>query len=908
MKKKLLIFGSIAIFLIAVWTSLLLLDGNDNVVNVRGLLDKEYLLALELDDLDAQMRSWEEHAWYTDLSEMEDFQSFQKVSDLFTDLKAALSTEKIRFYAFLKKQSKNKLGFVHVVRLDPEKNPPKWSTVKAAIQGSRPDLEITERSFQSLDFVDIVDKKKSLRYSLLMHENLIIGSEHSVLIEDMIRLINRQQASDRKLETAILEEPSSQLHLRFENLAELIRIMSRDEIDVLPVIDFIGDFSDGHFGDFQFRDDRIGLNGKLEPDSLTHFSATFKGLRPGSQDLKHLIPTRTTAWAHVSVENGKDWSEKLRNHRDVVEKEEEQKRANFKSQSGRYAEEFFDYFGQEIAIAYLERINPNIQEKVIVIQLKDEEGAIEFFDEIAANVHEAQGDSIYSEQYSGYRIGRLDFPEFPSLLLGRQAGGFPSTYYFLVGSSIVLSNTVATGKSLLLDLETENTWGKTLRFSEYLASNITDAHFSFYVNFPRLRFELQENLSREWRQVYNKNETLIRSIELMGFQLSQMQEGSYTLSQLLYQPNRKGSRRISFEPKVRMQLDAPATTKAFVVKNHNDNSREILIQDQDNQLYLFNRKGDLLWKKVTDEAVNGEVHQVDLYKNGKLQYLFIGKRKIHLIDRNGNYVEGFPFSVAGSDPIAHLSLVDYDLSKNYRLLLTKEGGKIYMYDMSAKALEGWNPFLIESDAATAADHFRVEGKDFIYSLQKDGRLHLMNRRGEMRVGFPLALKTDMGDDLFVEKGEGLYKSFFHLVNREGEYLRIDIDGNLQKREQLYKADNSTKFYLVPEEQGKGFVKVRLDLYKIAVISRLGDLIFEQNYTPSEKMSFQYYNFGTDRQLYSLTDEVQGFSYLYDQKGKLLNDRPIESNFEISVLYYESQGKYEVYHVYNDELMITEFEY
>ena len=47
----------------------------------------------------------------------------------------------------------------------------------------------------------------------------------------------------------------------------------------------------------------------------------------------------------------------------------------------------------------------------------------------------------------------------------------------------------------------------------------------------------------------------------------------------------------------------------------------------------------------TKIVFTGDVHQIDLYKNGKLQLLFNTQSKLHLIDRNGNNVEQFPIGL-----------------------------------------------------------------------------------------------------------------------------------------------------------------------------------------------------------------------------------------------------------------------
>ena len=57
--------------------------------------------------------------------------------------------------------------------------------------------------------------------------------------------------------------------------------------------------------------------------------------------------------------------------------------------------------------------------------------------------------------------------------------------------------------------------------------------------------------------------------------------------------------------------------------NHNDRqNKEVIVQDNANNLYLINKEGVRLWKVKLSDKILGDVYQVDYYRNGKLQYLF----------------------------------------------------------------------------------------------------------------------------------------------------------------------------------------------------------------------------------------------------------------------------------------------
>src|SRR5690606_8602915 len=102
--------------------------------------------------------------------------------------------------------------------------------------------------------------------------------------------------------------------------------------------------------------------------------------------------------------------------------------------------------------------------------------------------------------------------------------------------------------------------------------------------------------------------------------------------------------------------------------NHNTKENELIIQDEANILYLINAKGTILWKKQLNEKITSPIYMVDAVKNKKYQMLFSTKHHIHLIDRNGKYLNNYPAKLP-AEATSPLSLLDYDNDKDYRLFI-----------------------------------------------------------------------------------------------------------------------------------------------------------------------------------------------------------------------------------------------
>ena len=204
----------------------------------------------------------------------------------------------------------------------------------------------------------------------------------------------------------------------------------------------------------------------------------------------------------------------------------------------------------------------------------------------------------------------------------------------------------------------------------------------------------------------------------------------------------------------------------LIVKNHINNSNEIIVQDSQNILYLINNSGQVEWSKKIDGKIIKEINQIDSYKNGKLQLAFVTKKSLYMLDRKGRDVGKFPlkFNDAITKP---LSVFDYDNNKNYRLLIT-QNNELYMFDSKGNIIRGFN-YDKKGRIITKPKHFRISNKDIIVFKTND-ELKILNRRGKVRI------KTKRKHN-FSENEIFQYQNFLVSTTDLNEVIKIDMQGN-----------------------------------------------------------------------------------------------------------------------------------
>ena len=177
-------------------------------------------------------------------------------------------------------------------------------------------------------------------------------------------------------------------------------------------------------------------------------------------------------------------------------------------------------------------------------------------------------------------------------------------------------------------------------------------------------------------------------------------------------------------------LPQQAISGPFLIKNHRSGMTNILVQDESNQCYLLNEKGEKMWSLNLPGAIKGAVQQIDMFKNGKFQMVFTTTNQLHCIDILGREVEGFPVSLEEATTLG-ATVLDYDKNRNYRILVPA-GAKLYNYSIEGQLIEGWKTDAASGNITQGPHLYQRGGKDYVIISTLE-RAHVLNRRGEERI-------------------------------------------------------------------------------------------------------------------------------------------------------------------------------
>lgn len=629
---------------------------------------------------------------------------------------------------------------------------------------------------------------------------------------------------------------SDKIFLVFRNLPSLIRPLL--SFNKKEQSDGIADLAKIVEGDITIRDNGLVLNGyALDKDSARLLSF-IKDSKPIEFHNSEVLPSSTVLFETV-ICNEKSYN----------------------PDSNRQNTDLKDCIGTEITRAYIDlRENTPNGNKLILFSLKDTAKAKEAFMESHANVQVHYFNPDKQVNIPVYRVppgitGRI-LPQFSDVKDDSCVAFYKD--YMVAGSSF---NVIS---KFLYDNHMNNTLVNNIDYREFENTLPSRGSFYFYCVPPKIIGYLDNLLSDEIIDLLKENKIFLNKINSAGIRLSESNGMIYSSLSLTY------SEQITAESLTEWEtlLDTTASGRPFFFTNHLTGAREIFVQDLNNTVYLINAGGRLLWMVPLKERITGNVFMIDYFDNGKNQLLFGSKNYIHLIDRNGNYVDHFPVKLK-SPATNPLALFDYDSNGNYRILSSGEDRLIYCYDKTGNTVKGWKPFRTAGLVRNPLNFFRVAGKDYIVASD-DKSIYLLDRNGHKRLSLKQQVTRARGSTLKLNDGS---ESFLICSSPSGKIQQIYFDGTVKKFSVgNFSADHSFDIF---DTDGDGLNEyIITDRGKLFVYDQNRILLFSREIGSSRISEPLAFSFSASEKRIGFLDLEKNLIYLINDKGENIDGFPL----------------------------------
>lgn len=359
----------------------------------------------------------------------------------------------------------------------------------------------------------------------------------------------------------------------------------------------------------------------------------------------------------------------------------------------------------------------SFQNKGLIINLNDTIKANEFLRHLSVSDSLFDGVKIYNLRSAGVIKGA-----FADLF------EMEATHAFIFNEALYMCQNISSSQEIINALKNNSTLKSNETFMNYAADNLNGVSNYLYYLAPNMNRALVKQFTT---YDLEKNKEAIENLSDANVIVSNQKGTLKFRIQLNYQsPSSENIPNMLWQ----CALDSASMQQPHLFVNHLTKENEIVIQDKIKQLYLINSTGKVLWKKKINETVRSKVYTVDIFRNNKYQLLFNTDNYLHLIDRNGKYVDGYPIKL--SSPASNaISLIDYEGNKDHRIFIACKNHLIYSYTLYGVRSEGFKPYKTDGFVKLPVKFVRVGESDYLITVDEEGIIHAFSRKGEGRIGF-----------------------------------------------------------------------------------------------------------------------------------------------------------------------------
>lgn len=726
------------------------------------------------------------------------------------------------------------------------------------------------------------------KFTFACLDGLCLISSSSMLVEESIRTIHAEtdlasEAGLQKVRETAGRYVHANLYINYKKLPDLLYPFVKEagwgKLDVLSDLSSWGEL------DLDVKQESVTLNGMTQADpDLPLFLGAFRGQSPVKMELHEMLPSGTTCFFHLGIGDRVKFKEQAIAYLNGLGKGQEVE-AEVQRIDQQYGIDPLDDLSRilddEMAWFAIEGVTKKPEDQFLVIETRSRSETVEVVMRWVERYLQLHSFDMRSMRhvYQLDKQTRFNIYSLPDQFFkGTSAGRLFNRYFTVFENYLIFGPSVDALSRVIYQYVLHKTIVSDPVFkeiSDYLSnrSNVT----LFFRPYAFMEYK-REMLNSKMADQLEKMELFFRRIPGVVVQYSTEGDLFYQSISCKYTPQIKDKALTVWES----LMDTAIVIKPALVINHNTSEKEIFVQDLANKVYLINGTGRVLWKQPVDGPMLGSVHQVDFYRNGKFQYLFNTAKKIHLIDRNGNYVERFPVSLR-SDATSPLALFDYDKSRDYRLFVATEDRKIYLYDIEGNLVTGWKFGKTESMVTGEIQHFRVNDKDYIVAVDQN-RVYFLDRRGKERIRVKDRLVLSQQNPLTLDMNIREEKPRWISTDTSGNVMAIYMDGSVSRllsREML-----PDHFFSMEDMNRDGMPEfIFADGDELDIVGQDGKRLF--NFKVKERISDMpdIYKFSTSDVKIGLTDCSRNRIYLINSDGSLYEGFPLEGCTRFSIGYF-----------------------
>lgn len=617
------------------------------------------------------------------------------------------------------------------------------------------------------------------RFFTGMREGVILLSENEALLKSALEQLEKgptlkQDKSFAAVRQTAGEKAVANIYINYPRLVTGLKRIANDRSH--ERLESIAHFAGWTEMDLALRPNAVLMNGyTAAPDSTKQYLGIFSGQQPQRVEVASVLPGSTITYTCYGISNFQLFNQRYDTHleQEGLADERRDLLAQLKRNYGYDPDkQIGSWLGNEIAVATL----PAPEGGTVTVALLSTARTAEAKESLLGM--EDKSDTTRAEPVTdstGYVIRKSPVPGMLPATFGELFGELREAWYTVVQHYLVFAPDENTLRAFIAANENRTTLANNRAYADFSTNISEEASITIYASPGHSLNLLKEHADGSFAGDLQAHAGLLRRFDGAVLQYSAGDNDLYYTNIFLrHNPQTKRDISTLWET----QLDTTFSGKPWLVNDHKTKGMDVFVQDDANKIYLISSTGSILWKKQLPEKIMGDVQQVDALKNGKLQLIFNTASSIYIIDRNGNDLAPFPLRLPA--PATNtLRVMDYENSRDYRLLIACADKKVYNYTIKGAKVGGWKIPVTEDVVLVPVQHTAVGGKDYVIVADRGGKTYITDRQGNMRLNLKERLTAPV-TQVFVEPGKDLSRTRIVSADSLGNVSRLSLADELER--------------------------------------------------------------------------------------------------------------------------------
>lgn len=695
----------------------------------------------------------------------------------------------------------------------------------------------------------------------------------------------------KKIITTAGKNVDANIYINYKNFPSLLSHFTSVSMD--REVNGFSDFADCSGWDVIVKPNALLLSGFTQAnDSAIKFLNVLRRQEPSEIELTKIIPSKTALMVFFSISNIKVYHRDYKNYLSGIQQlrlqSYEQYAESLEKKYGVNIERsVLDWIDGEMALVVTEPGSVDYRNNsYAVLRADNMETALTSLSELAdlstgkktetveddeSNEKSKPKESslIKPEEYRNHTIHYINIPQLIPQLLGWQFKKIYNTYYTSIDDYVVFANSSDALNYFIDSYENNKVLANDKNYKLFSENISNEANLYVYSSIARsaniyascIDDDLIDDIEAQLETFYK--------FEAIGMQftLNKTNNMFYSNAYLKYNPDFKQESGTLWES----SLDTTISTQPQLLINHNNQTKEIFVQDDANKAYLISNTGKILWTKQLNDKIIGDVKQIDALKNKKLQLLFSTRSEIYLCDRNGKDMRGFPIAIA-SGVSNGIAVVDYDDKKDYRIFIASDDKKIHCFKTNGEEVAGFKFGKSEATINTPIQYYKIDGKDHLIALDEIGTIYVFNRHGERIVKFKERTASD-ARNFYIEFGKDYMATSVVVADSLGVVYKTSFGGQKEKvKMNRFKTNTFFEYKDITNDNVPEYVFVSNN--ELFVYKRDESLVFSYEFKTKISKAPMILMFPDGTSKIGVVSDETNELYLFNETGGLYKGFPV----------------------------------